>query len=138
MHEKEIEKLQAEKEKVERQLAQEQHKIQRRVGGLPHRPGPPAGRLGDHENLSGAGRRQAGERRCLHLQGQVPDGQIHRIQQEAAHSQCGSAGETTKAAGRRGYLYEYHPGPGCGPGAGGQAARLCPRGGLRHHFAGAD
>lgn len=29
MHEKEIEKLQAEKEKVERQLAQEQHKIQR-------------------------------------------------------------------------------------------------------------
>ena len=28
MHEKEIEKLQAEKEKVERQLAQEQHKIQ--------------------------------------------------------------------------------------------------------------
>ncbi len=29
MYEKEIEKLQAEKEKVERQLAQEQHKIQR-------------------------------------------------------------------------------------------------------------
>ena len=29
MHEEEIEKLQAEKEKVERQLAQEQHKIQR-------------------------------------------------------------------------------------------------------------
>ena len=29
MHEKEIEKLQAEKEKVERQLAQDQHKIQR-------------------------------------------------------------------------------------------------------------
>ncbi len=29
MHEKEIEKLQAEKEKVERQIAQEQHKIQR-------------------------------------------------------------------------------------------------------------
>ena len=29
MHEKEIEKLQAVKEKVERQLAQEQHKIQR-------------------------------------------------------------------------------------------------------------
>ena len=29
MHEKEIEKLRAEKEKVERQLAQEQHKIQR-------------------------------------------------------------------------------------------------------------
>ena len=29
MHGKEIEKLQAEKEKVERQLAQEQHKIQR-------------------------------------------------------------------------------------------------------------
>ena len=29
MHEKEIEKLQAEKEKMERQLAQEQHKIQR-------------------------------------------------------------------------------------------------------------
>ena len=29
MHEREIEKLQAEKEKVERQLAQEQHKIQR-------------------------------------------------------------------------------------------------------------
>lgn len=29
MHEKEIEKLQAEKEEVERQLAQEQHKIQR-------------------------------------------------------------------------------------------------------------
>ena len=29
MHEKEIEKLQAEKGKVERQLAQEQHKIQR-------------------------------------------------------------------------------------------------------------
>ena len=29
MHEKGIEKLQAEKEKVERQLAQEQHKIQR-------------------------------------------------------------------------------------------------------------
>ena len=29
MHEKEIEKLQAEKEKVKRQLAQEQHKIQR-------------------------------------------------------------------------------------------------------------
>ena len=29
MHEKEIEKLQAEKEKVERQLTQEQHKIQR-------------------------------------------------------------------------------------------------------------
>lgn len=29
MHEKEMEKLQAEKEKVERQLAQEQHKIQR-------------------------------------------------------------------------------------------------------------
>lgn len=29
MQEKEIEKLQAEKEKVERQLAQEQHKIQR-------------------------------------------------------------------------------------------------------------
>ena len=29
MHEKEFEKLQAEKEKVERQLAQEQHKIQR-------------------------------------------------------------------------------------------------------------
>ena len=29
MHEKEIEKLQAEKEKVERQLAQEQHIIQR-------------------------------------------------------------------------------------------------------------
>ena len=29
MHEKEIEKLQAEKEKVERQLAQEQHKIRR-------------------------------------------------------------------------------------------------------------
>ena len=29
MHEKEIEKLQAEKAKVERQLAQEQHKIQR-------------------------------------------------------------------------------------------------------------
>ena len=29
MHEKEIEKLQAEKENVERQLAQEQHKIQR-------------------------------------------------------------------------------------------------------------
>ena len=29
MHEKEIEKLQAEKEKVERQLAQEQRKIQR-------------------------------------------------------------------------------------------------------------
>ena len=28
MHEKEMEKLQAEKEKVERQLAQEQHKIQ--------------------------------------------------------------------------------------------------------------
>ena len=28
MHEREIEKLQAEKEKVERQLAQEQHKIQ--------------------------------------------------------------------------------------------------------------
>ncbi len=31
MHEKGIEKLQAEKEKVERQLAQEQHKIQRLV-----------------------------------------------------------------------------------------------------------
>ena len=30
MHEKEIEKLQAEKEKVERQLVQEQHRIQRR------------------------------------------------------------------------------------------------------------
>lgn len=29
MHEKEMEKLQAKKEKVERQLAQEQHKIQR-------------------------------------------------------------------------------------------------------------
>ena len=29
MHEKEIEKLQAEKEEVERQLAQEQHKIRR-------------------------------------------------------------------------------------------------------------
>ena len=29
MHEKEIEKLQAEKERVERQLTQEQHKIQR-------------------------------------------------------------------------------------------------------------
>ena len=29
MHEKEIEKLQVEKERVERQLAQEQHKIQR-------------------------------------------------------------------------------------------------------------
>ena len=29
MHEKDIEKLQAKKEKVERQLAQEQHKIQR-------------------------------------------------------------------------------------------------------------
>ena len=29
MHEKEIEKLQAEKEKVERQLAQEKHKIRR-------------------------------------------------------------------------------------------------------------
>ena len=29
MHEKEIEKLQTEKEKVERQLAQEQHRIQR-------------------------------------------------------------------------------------------------------------
>ena len=29
MHEKEIEKLQAEKVKIERQLAQEQHKIQR-------------------------------------------------------------------------------------------------------------
>lgn len=29
MHEKEIEKLQVEKEKMERQLAQEQHKIQR-------------------------------------------------------------------------------------------------------------
>lgn len=29
MHEREIEKLQAKKEKVERQLAQEQHKIQR-------------------------------------------------------------------------------------------------------------
>ena len=29
MHEKEIEKLQAEKEKIERQLVQEQHKIQR-------------------------------------------------------------------------------------------------------------
>ena len=29
MHEKEIEKLQVEKEKVERQLVQEQHKIQR-------------------------------------------------------------------------------------------------------------
>ena len=29
MHEKEIEKLQTEKEKVERQLAQEQHKIRR-------------------------------------------------------------------------------------------------------------
>ena len=29
MHEKEIEKLQVEKEKAERQLAQEQHKIQR-------------------------------------------------------------------------------------------------------------
>ena len=29
MHEKEIEKLQVKKEKVERQLAQEQHKIQR-------------------------------------------------------------------------------------------------------------
>ena len=29
MHEKEIEKLQAEKEKVDRQLTQEQHKIQR-------------------------------------------------------------------------------------------------------------
>ena len=29
MHKKEIEKLQAQKEKVERQLAQEQHKIQR-------------------------------------------------------------------------------------------------------------
>ena len=29
MHEKEIEKLQAKKEKVEQQLAQEQHKIQR-------------------------------------------------------------------------------------------------------------
>ena len=29
MHEKEMEKLQAEKERVERQLAQEQHKIQR-------------------------------------------------------------------------------------------------------------
>lgn len=29
MHEKEIEKLQAEKENIERQLAQEQHKIQR-------------------------------------------------------------------------------------------------------------
>lgn len=29
MHKKEIEKLQAEKEKIERQLAQEQHKIQR-------------------------------------------------------------------------------------------------------------
>ena len=29
MHEKEMEKLQAEKEKVERQLAQEKHKIQR-------------------------------------------------------------------------------------------------------------
>ena len=29
MHEKEIEKLQAEKEDIERQLAQEQHKIQR-------------------------------------------------------------------------------------------------------------
>ena len=33
MHEKEIEKLQAEKEKVERQLAQEQHKIQRHEKG---------------------------------------------------------------------------------------------------------
>ena len=29
MHEKEIEKLQAEKENIERQLAQEQHKVQR-------------------------------------------------------------------------------------------------------------
>ena len=29
MHEKEMEKLQAEKERIERQLAQEQHKIQR-------------------------------------------------------------------------------------------------------------
>ena len=29
MHEKEIEKLQVEKENIERQLAQEQHKIQR-------------------------------------------------------------------------------------------------------------
>ena len=29
MHEKEIEKLRAEKEKIERQLVQEQHKIQR-------------------------------------------------------------------------------------------------------------
>ena len=29
MHEKEIKKLQAQKEKLERQLAQEQHKIQR-------------------------------------------------------------------------------------------------------------
>ena len=29
MHEKEIEKLQAKKENIERQLAQEQHKIQR-------------------------------------------------------------------------------------------------------------
>ena len=29
MHEKEIEKLQAEKEKIEQQLAQEQHKVQR-------------------------------------------------------------------------------------------------------------
>ena len=29
MHEKEIEKLQSEKEKVERQLSQEKHKIQR-------------------------------------------------------------------------------------------------------------
>ena len=33
MHEKEIEKLQAEKEKVERQLAQEQRKIQRLENG---------------------------------------------------------------------------------------------------------
>ena len=29
MHEKEFEKLQAEKEKIEQQLAQEQHKVQR-------------------------------------------------------------------------------------------------------------
>lgn len=37
MPEKEIEKLQAEKEKVERQLAQKQHKIQR----LENRAAPP-------------------------------------------------------------------------------------------------
>ena len=45
MHEKEIEKLQAEKEKVERQLAQEQHKIQRlenRAKGRSAQAGAPA------------------------------------------------------------------------------------------------